>query len=225
MACGIFYYIQKWMPHRAAAVDPADLQALAAQQRAGREPGDRVRPGPRVPVRHLRPHAPGPRVRARRRPLRQQRHLDRVSPLPVRGGPGLGRSAGTLAAAAERRRTGRPGGIAGPPAHLAGPGLMRRRSPAISPNIRSSLFGSAPKYLTIMTQRMRPGAGRAATPMNVPDRVPQAVATTARGMIMDSSEIFSQFAINRLDGEPLPDDLRILLPHRDELAVPAASAW
>jgi hypothetical protein len=35
---------------------------------------------------------------------------------------------------------------------------------------------------------------------------------------MDSSELFSQFSINRLDGEPVPDDLRILLPHRDELA-------
>ena len=36
---------------------------------------------------------------------------------------------------------------------------------------------------------------------------------------MDSSEVFSRFSINRLDGEPVPDDLRILLPHRDELAA------
>jgi hypothetical protein len=36
---------------------------------------------------------------------------------------------------------------------------------------------------------------------------------------MDSSEVFSQFSINRLDGESVPDDLRILLPHRDELAA------
>ena len=35
---------------------------------------------------------------------------------------------------------------------------------------------------------------------------------------MDPSEVFSLFSINRLDGEPVPDDLRILLPHRDELA-------
>ena len=35
---------------------------------------------------------------------------------------------------------------------------------------------------------------------------------------MDSSELFSRFSINRLDGEPVPDDLCILLPHRDELA-------
>jgi hypothetical protein len=55
--------------------------------------------------------------------------------------------------------------------------------------------------------------------MNVLDRMAMSVATTARGMIMDSSEIFSQFAINRLEGESLPDDLRILLPHRDELAA------
>jgi hypothetical protein len=38
------------------------------------------------------------------------------------------------------------------------------------------------------------------------------------GTIMDSNEVFSQFSINRLDGEPVPDDLSILLPHRDELA-------
>ncbi len=36
---------------------------------------------------------------------------------------------------------------------------------------------------------------------------------------MDSSEVFSQFSDNRLDGEAVPDDLRILLPHRDELAA------
>ncbi len=38
------------------------------------------------------------------------------------------------------------------------------------------------------------------------------------GVVMDSSELFSQFSINRLDGEPVPDDVQILLPHRDELA-------
>jgi hypothetical protein len=42
---------------------------------------------------------------------------------------------------------------------------------------------------------------------------------TAEGAVMDSSELFSQFSINRLDGEPVPDDLWILLPHRDELAA------
>jgi hypothetical protein len=35
---------------------------------------------------------------------------------------------------------------------------------------------------------------------------------------MSSTEILSQFSSNRLDGEPVPDDLKILLPHRDELA-------
>jgi hypothetical protein len=42
---------------------------------------------------------------------------------------------------------------------------------------------------------------------------------TAEGAVMESSELYSQFSINRLDGEPVPDDLRILLPHRDELAA------
>lgn len=35
---------------------------------------------------------------------------------------------------------------------------------------------------------------------------------------MDPSELFSLFSINRLDGEPVPDDIQLLLPHRDELA-------
>ncbi len=35
---------------------------------------------------------------------------------------------------------------------------------------------------------------------------------------MNSTEILSQFSRNRLGGEPVPDDLKILLPHRDELA-------
>jgi hypothetical protein len=34
---------------------------------------------------------------------------------------------------------------------------------------------------------------------------------------MDSSEWLSQFSINRLDGDPVPDDLQILVPERDEL--------
>ena len=35
---------------------------------------------------------------------------------------------------------------------------------------------------------------------------------------MSSTEILSEFSRNRLDGEPVPDDLSILLRHRDELA-------
>ncbi len=35
---------------------------------------------------------------------------------------------------------------------------------------------------------------------------------------MDTTELVPQFSINRLDGEPVPEDLRILLDHRDELA-------
>ncbi len=50
IACGIFYYIQKYMPHRAAALDPADLEAMAAEQPARRESGHRVRPRPGFPL-------------------------------------------------------------------------------------------------------------------------------------------------------------------------------
>ena len=34
IACGIFYFIQKSMPHRAGPVDSPDHQAVAAEQRA-----------------------------------------------------------------------------------------------------------------------------------------------------------------------------------------------
>jgi hypothetical protein len=40
---------------------------------------------------------------------------------------------------------------------------------------------------------------------------------TAEAASMNSTEILAQFSRNRLDGEPVPDDLKILLPHRDEL--------
>jgi hypothetical protein len=35
---------------------------------------------------------------------------------------------------------------------------------------------------------------------------------------MIPNDVLSQFSQNRLNGEPVPDDLMILLPHRDELA-------
>jgi len=35
---------------------------------------------------------------------------------------------------------------------------------------------------------------------------------------MSSNEVIVQFSRNRLNGEPVPKDLNILLPHRDELA-------
>jgi hypothetical protein len=35
---------------------------------------------------------------------------------------------------------------------------------------------------------------------------------------MVANNVLEQFSRNRLDGEPVPGDLRILLPHRDELA-------
>jgi hypothetical protein len=42
--------------------------------------------------------------------------------------------------------------------------------------------------------------------------------TTAEEVPMSPTEILSQFSCNRLDGEPVPEDLKILLSHRDELA-------
>ena len=41
---------------------------------------------------------------------------------------------------------------------------------------------------------------------------------TVKETFMNSTEILAQFSQNRLDGEPVPEDLKILLPHRDELA-------
>jgi hypothetical protein len=35
--------------------------------------------------------------------------------------------------------------------------------------------------------------------------------------VMNSSEVLAEFSRNRLGGERVPDDLRLLLPHRDEL--------
>jgi hypothetical protein len=35
---------------------------------------------------------------------------------------------------------------------------------------------------------------------------------------MDADTILREFSANRLGGDPVPDDLRLLLPHRDELA-------
>jgi hypothetical protein len=43
--------------------------------------------------------------------------------------------------------------------------------------------------------------------------------TVRGGVVMISTEVLAQFSRNRLDGEPVPEDLRILLPHRDELAA------
>jgi hypothetical protein len=35
---------------------------------------------------------------------------------------------------------------------------------------------------------------------------------------MDTDTILREFSAHRLGGDPVPDDLRVLLPHRDELA-------
>src|SRR5262249_24578340 len=40
----------------------------------------------------------------------------------------------------------------------------------------------------------------------------------AEGALMVANSVLEQFSRNRLDGEPAPGDLGILLPHRDELA-------
>jgi hypothetical protein len=75
------------------AVDPADLEALAAEQRADRAAGRRLRPEPRVPLRDVRPHPHAVADRARRDRVHQQRHLDRVPAVPVcRGQGGRGRA-------------------------------------------------------------------------------------------------------------------------------------
>ena len=69
-----------------------------------------------------------------------------------------------------------------------------------------------------MTQQMRPATGALRGDARLSLSGGATGEKTAGGAIMDSSEVFSQFSINRLDGEAVPDDLRILLPHRDELA-------
>ena len=86
IACGIFYYIQKWMPHRAARW----IRRISKRWQRNSELIERRA------VEYARSH--GFRfvtcghthlplvVRARRRALRQQRHLDRSSSLSVRGG-------------------------------------------------------------------------------------------------------------------------------------------
>jgi hypothetical protein len=40
-----------------------------------------------------------------------------------------------------------------------------------------------------------------------------------RGSPMSADSILRQFSANRLDGDPVPEDLRLLLPHRDELSA------
>ena len=88
IACGIFYFIQKWMPHRAARW----IRRISKRWQRNSQLIERravgIRREPGLPVRHLRPHPPAADAEHRRRPLRQQRHLDRVPPLPVRRRPG-----------------------------------------------------------------------------------------------------------------------------------------
>ena len=97
VACGVFYFIQKYMPHRAARWirriskrwqrNSQLVESRAIEYAEGR--GFRF-----VTCGHT--HLPL-ESRARRRPLHQQRDLDRLSPLPVRGRRGVGGPAGALA--------------------------------------------------------------------------------------------------------------------------------
>ena len=59
--------------------------------------GHRLRARQGIPIRDLRPHPSAPDLRGRRRPLPQQRDLDRASPLPVRRRHGRRRPARILA--------------------------------------------------------------------------------------------------------------------------------
>src|SRR5207248_1364841 len=59
---------------------------------------------------------------------------------------------------------------------------------------------------------------RSASRPHLPLRSARARGEAMEGAVMISREVFSQFSRNRLDGEPVPKDLTILLPHRDELA-------
>ena len=84
LACGMFYFIQKWMPHRTARwirriSKRFQRNSQLIERRASEYAQSR---GFRfVTCGHTHLAAAG---RARRRSLHQQRHLDRSSPLPVR---------------------------------------------------------------------------------------------------------------------------------------------
>ena len=43
IACGIFYFIQKWMPHRGRPLGSSDFEAMAAEQPTHRATGHRAR--------------------------------------------------------------------------------------------------------------------------------------------------------------------------------------
>ena len=93
IACGIFYYIQKWMPHRAARwVRRISKRWQRNSQLIERRAVEYARK-PRLSVRDLRPHAPLDDIRARRRVLRQQRHVDGGPSVSVRGGKAAAKSA------------------------------------------------------------------------------------------------------------------------------------
>jgi hypothetical protein len=93
------------------------------------------------------------------------------------------------------------------------------------------LFGSPKESRTIAIGKpvLQRTAVRFATDLSRSDG--EGDEETAEAASMSSTEILSQFSQNRLNGEPVPDDLKILLPHRDELAartgirLELAEAW
>ena len=58
IGCGLFYYIQKWMPHRASRWVRRISKRWQRNSQLDRATGGRVRPEPGLPVRDLRPHPP-----------------------------------------------------------------------------------------------------------------------------------------------------------------------
>ncbi len=97
IACGVFYYIQKWMPHRAARWVRRISKRWQRNSQLIERRGRRVCPRPGLSLRDLRPHPSSHGRRARRRALYQQWNLDGSPSLSLRGGQGQRRSTGVLA--------------------------------------------------------------------------------------------------------------------------------
>ena len=104
IACGLFYYIQKWAPHRAARYIRRVSKKWQRSSQLDPRRGRRLRGVEGLPPRHLRPHPPARHRACGRCALRQQRHVDRAPTLPVRVGS---RGRGPAGILATRYRRGR----------------------------------------------------------------------------------------------------------------------